>query len=81
MEYPTPHTANPGDTLRNGAILIAKYFSLNGRCYVAAKYDGQHVSWRLESNGACSFGEYFFSGTEKEQRTKATQSAKQRAQK
>ena len=78
-EYPTPHTANPGDTLQNGAVLVAKFFDLRGRCFIAAKYGSEHVSWYFDRNGHCHSGHYFFSGTDSEQAAKATESAKKRA--
>lgn len=79
-EYPTPHTANPGDKLRNGAVLVAKFFDLRGDCYVSAKYGSEHASWYFDRNGHCHWGHYFFSGTDSEQAAKATESAKKRAQ-
>jgi hypothetical protein len=80
-EYPTPHTANPGDTLRNGAILVAKFFDVSGRCYVAAEWrpGKEWASWLLDNKGHCHWGEYFWGDTPAKCKLDAIQSASNRS--
>jgi len=57
---------DPGDQLSNGARVLDATHTGRHRAVVAAKYDGQYVTWRLNvQTGGAAFGNYFPGPTEK----------------